>query len=146
MSKLVYILRWIAVLPAAVVCSFLVAFPIHWFVMFIHLSGNNTDIITIDGKSLLASIPPEILERFGYALFVPFTLIYIGSIIAPRFKFQTSIVIAVLIAMLLTTSVCCISLGYIKDGMSVFRWLITIALWIIGISCGLYYSYKKSLE
>ena len=140
MSKLAYILRWIAVLPTAVVCAFLVAFPIHWFVMLIQLYGKNGDSF-----NPLVFIPPEILERFGYALFVPYTLVSVGAIIAPKFKFQTGIVIAILIVILLMTSLCFIAFGYIKSDTSGLRWSITVLLWIVGISYGLYYSYKKSL-
>lgn len=142
MSKLVYVLRWTAVLPAAIVCSILVMFPIHWFVMFIQWCDKNyTDFF-----SPLAWIPPEILERFGYALFVPMTLISVGAIIAPKFRFQTGIAMAVLVVALLVVSLCFVAFGYIESDMSGLRWSITVLLWLVSISYGLYYSHKKSLE
>jgi len=141
MSKLAYILRWIAVLPTAVVCAFLVAFPIHWFVMLIQWYDKNRTDTFIP----LALIPPEILERFGYALFVPMVLVSVGAIIAPKFKFQTGIALAILEIVFLVASLCCIAFGYIKSDMSGLRWSITVLLWIVGIYSGLYYSYKKSL-
>ena len=54
------ILRWICVLPGALLCVVLVAFPVHWIVMLIQMFGKSDDsFITVDGKNLLAAIPPE---------------------------------------------------------------------------------------
>jgi len=142
MSKLVYILRWIAVLPAAIICSLLVMFPIHWLVMFILWCDKNYT----DSFIPLALIPAETLERFGYALFVPATLISVGAIIAPKFKFQTGIAIAVLVIVLLMAGLCYLVLGYFESDMSGLCWSITVLLWVVSISHGLYYSHKKSLE
>jgi hypothetical protein len=134
-------MRWILVLPGSVVSAILVMFPIHWVVMLIQLFGKADDdaFVTIDGKTLLAAIPPEILERFGYALFVPMVLIICGAEIAPRFKFQTGIILAMLLVAL-----CAFSIGYSfeKIEMSQLRWVVTIILWIVSYTYGLYGAYK----
>lgn len=71
-------------------------FPIHWVVVLIQAFGRADDTtgIIIDGKKLLAAIPPDVLEHFGYAFFTPFVLISAAAWIAPRFKFPAGIALA----------------------------------------------------
>src|SRR5436309_2091886 len=87
------VVRWVLVLPAALLSAALVAFPVHWVVMLIQLFGtaNDESFISVDGKTWLAAIPPEVLERFGYAFFTPFIMVYCGAWVAPKFKFETSL-------------------------------------------------------
>ncbi len=88
MTRLKDILRWLAVLPGAILAAITMMFPMHWAAMFIHhFGGFSGPLITNEeGKGLLQSMPLESLERFGDALFVPGTLIAIGALIAPRFR------------------------------------------------------------
>jgi hypothetical protein len=72
MTRLKDILRWLAVLPGAILAAITVMFPVHWAAMFIrHFGGFSEPIITNEeGKGLLQSMPLESLEGFGDALFV----------------------------------------------------------------------------
>ena len=94
-----YILRWVGVLPGALLCVFIVTFPIHWVVMLIQHFGTSFDT-SGRGSPLsfyyyLAMLSPEVLETFGNAFFTPFVLITAGANIAPQFKFPTGIGLAV---------------------------------------------------
>jgi hypothetical protein len=139
MSKFRQILRWIAVLPAGVVCAFLVTFPIHWGVMLIQYFGKpEENSKTVTYTNPLAMIPPDVLEMFGYALFVPMVLITSGAILAPRFKFRTGIAIAILFL-----GLCCLLLGNSESiDISGFRYAVTIILWVVGVAWGLYNAYN----
>lgn len=133
-TVIVETLRWIAVLPAALLSGLLVTFPIHWIVLLIGLVDNpNESVITVNGKGLLASINPATLERFGYALFVPIAALTAGAMVAPRFKFQTGIVLAVLWGMLLGAA---ITLALSRGP---FEWKMLLALCVgaAGLFCGL---------
>ena len=143
MTTPILVLRWICVLPGAVLCGLLVAFPIHWIVMLIQLFGRSVDsFITIDGKNLLAAIPPETLERFGQALFAPLVIVSIGARIAPRYRFVTGIALTVLfVVILIVAYVFATSWGFTFAG----GWLqrsFTYLLQIAGFSWGLYYAHK----
>ncbi len=68
------ILRWLAVVPGALLGAVIVMFPVHWVAMYIHHFGTPDPMITDEqGRGLLQSLPLESLERFGDALFVPGT-------------------------------------------------------------------------
>lgn len=136
------IARWVAVLPGAALCVFVAEFPIHWTVLFIHHFANDPDSAAdILANFSLGAIPVEVLEYFANALLIPFLFIAIGTRIAPRFKLQTGIALAVLVGLFI---------GYllpqvvrdITDGLyTAGRWLrlgITFLLWGVSISWGLY--------
>src|SRR5258708_5961339 len=90
MTTLKQILRWIAVVPGALLGAIIVMFPVHWVAMYLHHFGTPDPMITDEqGRGLLQSMPLESLERFGDALFVAGTLIGVGAFIAPRFHFAT---------------------------------------------------------
>jgi len=93
------ILRWLAVLPSAVLGAIVVMFPVHWVVLMIHYVFDPTSdfATTEDGRGLLQAMPIESLERFADALFVSGTFIAIGSRIAPRFRLVTAIVLTLLL-------------------------------------------------
>jgi len=144
MSKPVQVLRWLGVLPGAFLCVFLVTFPIHWAVMLIQIFGSSAPdtLISIDDKTLLAAIPPEMLERFGYALFTPLVMVIVGTKIAPNFKFQTSIALAVLWGIIFGASmIVFISQGQYSD-WGWMRFAITCLLGIGGVGLGLFLAYK----
>lgn len=148
MSKLAQILRWLVVLPGTIVCVVLAMFPIHWFVMLVQSYGgpNNESFITIDEKHPLALIPPEVLERFGYALFTPMIMIIAGAAIAPKYKFPTGIVMAVLWGFGFGISITiAISRGW-YTGSGWLQFAITCALGIAGVAFGLFQVYKAQSE
>lgn len=133
------LLRWIGVFPGALLSALLVAFPVHWVVMLIQLTDTPEEsFITIGGKGLLAAIPPETLERLGYAFFVPFTFISIGAAIAPRFKFFTASVLGTLVIVFLAYA----HLVVAKNGLffegGTLKFVLTRVLWGAAIVCGLY--------
>lgn len=144
MSKLVQILRCLAVLPGALLSALLVMFPIHWAVELIQLFGKSGDdsTISVDGKTPLAAIPPEMLERFGYAFFSPLVIIYVGAKIAPKFKFQTGIALAVLWGILFGSGMALVISQDQYSGWGWLRFAITCMLGIAGVSIGLFQVHK----
>jgi len=81
----IYWLRWIAVLPGALIFGFLILFPLHWILYFALAKGE-----TISGVNIR---PIE----YTFAPFVSaITFILIGFEIAPKYKFQTSIILTIL--------------------------------------------------
>src|SRR3981189_2983552 len=141
MTALKQILRWLAVLPGALLGAVIVMFPVHWAAMYIHHFGTPDPMITDEqGRGLLQSLPLESLERFGDALFVPATIIAVGARIAPRFHFATAIVLTALFAALMAfLFVRVTSMGmHLED--SVFRMVITVLFWIVGVGAGLFHA------
>lgn len=140
-------LRWILILPGSIISAILITFPIHWVVVLIQLTHKRGDTIEVDSLTgLLACIPPEMLEHFGDALFVPMILIIAGAKIAPRFKFQTGITIAILDGILCGFFIGTFYSENLRNDMSRLQWTITIILWVVAIACGLYFAHKESLR
>ena len=139
-SRLAEIARWIAVLPAALLGALLTTFAVHWAVMLISLLDRpDESAITVNGKGLLASIDPQVLERFGYALFVPMVLIAVGAKVAPRFKFQTGIALAILWGLLFGAAV----VLALTHGPFEWKMLIAFGLAVVGVTVGLMQTYKS---
>lgn len=140
-SKLVEIFRWVAILPVASLVAFVAQFPIHWMLLLIK-SGVERDS---DGQPVLdfslAALPLDVLEYFANAFFIPFLIIAVGARIAPRYKLQTGIVLAMLVGILICSFVPRI-IEDVTEGLYTFwRWVrlaITIALWVTSIAWGLY--------
>jgi len=55
MTRLKHILRWLAVLPGAILAALIVMFPIHWAALYIHHFGPFSGPLITDeeGKGLL---------------------------------------------------------------------------------------------
>ena len=139
------VLRWLAVVPGALLAGVIVMFPVHWVAMGIHHFGAGEPIITTeDGRGLLQSLPLESLERFGCALFVPGAIIVTGARIAPRFHFVTAALLTVFLVGLMSFSFVQLrSTGmHIED--SPFRMVITAILWLVSV--GLALSYARGLD
>jgi len=80
-----YWLRWITVLPGALIFSLLVLFPLHWILYFTLVDGGAISGVNIG--------PIEYaLSPFVSAI----VFILAGFKIAPKYKFQASIVLTVL--------------------------------------------------
>lgn len=127
----------------------LAMFPIHWVVMLIQYFGRADDTtgFVIDGKKPLAAIPPDVLERFGYAFFTPFVLISAAAWIAPRFKFPTGIGLAVLWGIFFGWAVTYImSRGLPSSGWQWFHFALTCLLGVAGIVSGLFRAHKLDRE
>jgi hypothetical protein len=142
MTTLKQILRWLAVVPGALLGAIIVMFPIHWVAMYIHHFGTPDPMITDEqGRGLLQSMPLESLERFGDALFVSGTFIAVGAFIAPRFHFGTAIALTLLLAGFMSwVFVSAGSMGiHITD--SPFRIVINAVLCLIGVGVALHYAH-----
>jgi hypothetical protein len=145
MTKLKQILRWLAVLPGALLGAVIVMFPVHWVAMYIHHFGTPDQMITDEqGRGLLQSMPLESLERFGDALFVAGTFIGVGAFIAPRFHFATAILLTLLLVGFISWAfVNASSMGmHIED--SPFRLVINAIFWLVSV--GLALSYARGLD
>jgi hypothetical protein len=147
MTTAALILRWICVLPGALLAAFLVAFPVHWVVMLIQLrhrffgTPDDSFISTTDGRSGLAAIPPEVLERLGMAFFAPFALVAVGALIAPRYRFRTAVALTVIFVIGLSLAYIYVASSpklYFTHGW--FQRALTYVLWVAGVGCGLYVS------
>jgi hypothetical protein len=76
---IVYWLRWFAVLPGSILAAVISIFPLHW--------------ILYSSLSQIIEPYPETPERFIMPLVIAIVFIWIGSLIAPEFKFETAIVL-----------------------------------------------------
>ena len=87
------IVRWIAVVPAGIFAAVLVTFPIHWLIVLISAPfGDNL---------FLGLISAEAAERLAIAFTTPFFIIYVGAWTAPTYQVETSVALAILIALIL---------------------------------------------
>ena len=80
-------LRWVAVLPGALIIGFLATFPLHWILYFTLAHGD-----TVSGVNILP------IEHNLYPFVIAFVFIIAGGEIAPKYKFRTSAVLAILYA------------------------------------------------
>lgn len=141
MTKLRQTVRWLAVVPGALIGAVLVMFPVHWLAMFLHRFGTPDPIITDEqGRGLLQSMPLESLERFGDALFVPGTLIGVGAFIAPRLHFATAIVLTLLWIGFISWAFVSVSSMSMHIDDSPFRMVITAILWLVSVGAALCYA------
>ena len=81
-----YWLRWVGVLPISIIAGVLITFPVHWG-LYQTLSG---------GDSPLVSPYPELPERILQPFFSALTIVWVSSLIAPKYKFKTSVTLAVI--------------------------------------------------
>ena len=89
-AKVMSIIRWVAALPAGLICALLVQFPIHWAIMAISSSGK------VGALGFYAKLPSDVLELFANAFFTPFIIISVGARIVPNYKFYSAIALAIL--------------------------------------------------
>jgi len=128
-----YWLRWVAVLPGALIAGFLATFPLHWllYLAFAH-----------DGTILgFIELPPGANISIEYALY-PFVIaivfVLVGFEIAPMYKFRTAITLAVLYTMF---AIGAFFLG-VKSGVEM-SFGARSAGPIIGLLVGLYIAKRK---
>lgn len=79
------LLRWITVLPGAILGGFLASFPLHWILYF-----------TLARGEIIFGVNIEPIEYTLYPFAIAITFILIGSKIAPNNKFKTSVVLTCL--------------------------------------------------
>ncbi len=80
------IMRWVLVLPGALVAAMVVAFPIHWVVMFTLGGAGHDPLIEIRDESTLRTI-----ELLLQSLLGPLAFVYAGAFIAPARQLMISI-------------------------------------------------------
>jgi hypothetical protein len=137
-QKIKNILRWIAVIPTALIASILILFPIRWFVFF---SGISETWVAEVLKHIGLTITIDNIERLLDALFVGGTFIYAGAKMAPNHHFKTAIGLSTF------PIVVFIYLFYLINSHQGYRldetfWSmgLKLTLVIFGIGTGIYYS------
>ena len=81
-------LRWVAVLPGALIASLLSTFLLHWLLYSIFTQNDP-----------FIELPSETINFIEYALYpflVAIVFVLVGSAIAPMYKFRTAITLAIL--------------------------------------------------
>ena len=139
---MIKVLRWLALAPAVILSVPLVAIPIHWVVVLIQLFGQARDnsMVSIYGKTLLAAIPPEIMERFAYVFFFPLIMVYVAYRVAPSRKFPTAIAVAIVWGMIFVGSATySLSNAIVSWGHA----FCATGLGCAGVATGLFTVYKK---
>lgn len=90
-------LRWVAVLPGALIAGLLSTFPLHWILYFL-FNEKETDLgsvkffIQLFGRGISYKDIEYTLSPFVIAI----TFILVGFEIAPKYKFKTSIILTIL--------------------------------------------------
>jgi len=124
-GPVLYWLRWLGALPAALVAVLAVSFPIHWAVLILSNTSKGED-----GDLSLWDLPPETLERLGQAFFAPMAFIYIGARIAPAFRKRTVGALMILWAMGLGAA---LTYAAMIDAYHGWAWAEFAAVGILGV-------------
>jgi hypothetical protein len=127
--------RWVAVVPAGILAALIISFPLHWTVMMM-ASGSEDD-----GTLGLSDLPPETLERWGMAFFLPMAFIVAGAKVAPQFKLQTAVGLMLLLAIVLSASTTYVATNnlFAYEGWGWLEFILVICLWFGGAISGLHY-------
>ena len=134
-----YWLRWVYVLPGALIAGILSTFPLHWILYFL-FNGEETDLGSVKFFIQLFGHGMS-YKDIEYAIFpfvVAIVFVLVGSEIAPMYKFRTAITLAVLYIMF---AIGAFSLG-VKSGYE-FSFGVRSADPIIGLLVGLYIVRRK---
>jgi len=86
MKKIKYGLRWVFVLPGAIIAGFLSTFPLHWILM-LYPTGRENMMIQLSNDTL------RTIEYVLFPFIIALTFIFVGYKIAPKYKFKTAIVL-----------------------------------------------------
>ena len=99
-KNFIYWLRWILVLPGAMVAGFLATFPLHWFVLLLfHNFGGEAgevDLLSLKFFALLIGKNAYLTEYNLYPAVIALFFIYGGSLIAPKYKFKTGLALFII--------------------------------------------------
>ena len=94
------VLRWILVMPGALLAAILILFPLHWLLLIIFaLASSPSPDAIISTKDCSTSfifcfLEIETVERLGYGFITPLTIIVASSYIAPSKKVRVGKVFA----------------------------------------------------
>ena len=86
------LLRWIAVLPGAILGGILATFPLHWILLFL-FDGGETDLGSLKffTQILGGGVSYEVVEQALYPFVIAFVYILAGTEIAPQHKFKSAL-------------------------------------------------------
>ena len=87
-KEFIYWIRWVAVLPGALIAGIISSFPLHWLLYFTLVKGEI--VLGVNIRPIEYTILPFV---------VAIVIILVGSEIAPLHKFRTAIVLTVLYIM-----------------------------------------------
>lgn len=132
-------LRWVLFLPAAILCALLVTFPIHWAVILLTSFRTEEE----SGGLSLWNLPPETLERCGYALIVPTTLILVARYVAPSHRIYVAGVLSLGWAVLLGSSLSYAGQSGSYEGIGWIEFVAVGLLGVAGIGGSLYTVYQE---
>jgi hypothetical protein len=129
------ILRWVAVLPVAIVAAFLVSFPLHWLVRLVCQNSPEAYLTDSNGVSLLYLHRDEI-ERFLQPLVSQFAFVLAGARTAPKFNFIAAVVLCCILLVSLGFSIYHVTNE--KNSLLSFHWRMAfgpigalLSLWIV---------------
>tara|TARA_Y100000814_G_C12335250_1_gene402684 strand:+ start:649 stop:1080 length:432 start_codon:yes stop_codon:yes gene_type:complete len=129
------VLRWILVMPGALLAAILILFPLHWLFLIISSPSPDAFISVKDCSTsfIFCFLEIETVERLGYGFITPLTIIVASSYIAPSKKVRVGKVFAILIALFIFWNI-------FAEQVYEFQfsyYLILIVLQIAGIYTGL---------
>ena len=87
-------LRWMAVVPGALLVAVAAMFPWHWVVLFFANVTGFGEEGSLGLGFFVRLIGPEAIERAGYGFFTSYILISVGAKIAPGLKRATAVVLS----------------------------------------------------
>ncbi len=76
---------WILLLPGALVGGFLATFPLHWILYF-----------TLANGEIISGVDTNPIENTLSPLVISLAFVLMGSYIAPKYKFETAVVLTIL--------------------------------------------------
>lgn len=119
------VLRWILVLPAAIVGAVLVAFPVHWIV-FATFRWGDDNIVQLSEEGA------GNVERVVTVFAVPLALILCGARVAPSRRFGVAISLASLLVVLIATSFWIVLREHELSFTSPVRGIFSMAAFVVG--------------
>jgi len=134
MNELKYWLRWLAVLPGAIIAGILATFPLHWMLYLTLVKGE-----------VISGVNIEPIEYLLYPFIISVTFIYSGYNIAPKYKFKTAIILFILYSITWLTVV---TFSFFKGsigGVNLDFSLRTV-LALLGSFIGLFFSKKSDKQ
>ncbi len=138
-NKITYWLRWLVVLPGAILAGFLITFPLHWL-LYLAFARNGTLLGFIE----LPPISDIWIEQLLYPFVMAIAFISAGHYIAPKYKFKSAIALFAIYAILWIAVVILSFYGNSFYGVDIeFSGRTVLA--IVGAILGLYIA-KKSDE
>lgn len=89
-----YWLRWIAVLPGALLAGLLATFPLHWILYFL-FNKEEADLGSIKSfiQLFVHGMSYKDIEYILYPFVIALTFVLAGYKIAPKYKFRTAVVL-----------------------------------------------------